>query len=85
MLYFSVQLLNSGEKRRACGVTRGASGIRRCLQQQSQVGSFEPFSAAMNWAAAQPNPASTVIASTGQLRAHAPHSIHAVGLTSLAT
>ena len=61
-----------------------ASSAERFQQQQSQEGSFEPFNAARNWAAAQPNPASTVIASVGQLRAHAPHSIHAKGLTTCA-
>ena len=65
-------------------VQRDALSVRRNLQQQSQVGSFEPFSAATNWAVAQPVPASTVIASTGQLRAHAPHSMQARGLTSCA-
>jgi hypothetical protein len=37
------------------------------------------LNAAIIWAVAHPVPESTVIALTGQLSAHAPHSMHAVG------
>jgi len=58
--------------------------MRMPQQPQSQVGSFFPFSAAIICAVAHPVPDSTLIALTGQLSAHAPHSMQAVGRISSA-
>jgi len=43
-----------------------------------------PVKAALNMAAAQPTPLSTVIAPVGQFSAQAPHSMHSDGRESLA-
>ncbi len=51
--------------------------IGQLQQSGPHVTSFLPFSADMIMAAAQPTPLSTSMARAGQLRAQAPHSMHA--------